>query len=60
MSIIHISHMIYNIPNVHLYHYPVKCNFEQNQSILILIQKYNDFKFEDHYTIITLRITYDT
>ena len=35
LSIIHISHTIHSIPNVHLYHYPVKGNFEWNQSILI-------------------------
>ena len=27
MSIIHISHMIHNIPEVHFYHHPVKGNF---------------------------------
>ena len=37
ISIIHISHTVYNIPNVHLYHYPVKGNFEWNQIILILV-----------------------
>ena len=59
-QIIHISHTIHNIPENHFYHYPVKGNFWCNQSILILVQKYNDFKSKDHYIIITVRITYDT
>ena len=37
ISIIHISHKIHNIPEVHFYHYPIKGNFQCNQSILILV-----------------------